>query len=54
MYKNKGTSLCNFVPNSGLGKLCFGISIVETYYRLSWRKMDAPSVINWTVLGQLS
>jgi len=36
--KNKGTSLWNFVPNSGLGKYCFGITIVETCYRLSSRK----------------
>jgi len=27
--KNNGTSLLNFVPNSGLTKFCFGISIVE-------------------------
>jgi len=35
-------------------KFCFGISIVETCYRLSSRKVDAQSVINWTVVGQLS
>ena len=28
--KNKGTSLWNVVPNSGLRKFCFGISIVES------------------------
>ena len=43
--QNKGTSLWNFfVPNSGLEKLCFGISIVETCYRLSSRKVDTWSV----------
>jgi len=35
-------------------EFCFGISIVEMCYRLSTRKVDAPSVINWTVVGQLS
>jgi len=33
--QKKGTSLWNFVPNSGLRKICFGISIVETCYRNS-------------------
>ena len=40
--------------NSGLRKFYFGISIAETCSRLSSRKADAQSVINWTVLGQLS
>ena len=53
IYKNNGTSLWNFVQNSGLKKICFGVSIVETCYRLSWRKVDAQSVINWTVVNQL-
>jgi len=44
--KNKGTSLWNFVPNSGLRKFYFGISIVETCYQLSSRKVDAQSAIN--------
>jgi len=35
-------------------KLCYGISIVETCYQLSWKKVDAHSEINWTVVGQLS
>jgi len=52
--QNKSTSLWNSVPNSGLWKFCCGILIVETCYRLSSRKMDAQSVINWTVVGQLS
>jgi len=52
--KNKGTSLWNFVLKSGLRKFCHGISIVETCYQLSLRKVDAQSVINWTVVGQLS
>jgi len=50
--KTNGTSLWNFVPNSGLGKFCFGISIVETCYQLSSRKVDAQGVINWTVGGR--
>jgi len=53
-FKNKGTSLWNSVPNSRLKKFCFGILIVETCYQLSTRKVDAQSVINWTVVGQLS
>jgi len=52
--KNKGTSLWNFVPNCGLRKLCFGIAIVETCYRLISSKVDAQSVIYWSVVGQLS
>jgi len=52
--KNKGTSLLNFAPNSGLRKFRHGISIVEMCYRLILRKMDAQSVKNWTVVGQLS
>jgi len=52
--KNKGTSVWNFVPNSELEKFCFGISIVDTCYQLSSRKVDAESVINWPVVGQLS
>jgi len=41
--KNKGTSLWNFVLNSGLRKFRHGISIVETCYQLSWRKVDAQT-----------
>ena len=52
--KNKGTSLWNFVLNFGLSKFLLGISIVETCYQLSSRKVDAQSVINWAVVGQLS
>jgi len=52
--KNKGTSLWNVVLNSGLRKFCHGISIVETCYQLSSRKVDVQSVINWAVVGQLS
>ena len=52
--KNKGTSLWNFVLNSGLRKFRHGISIVETWYQLSSRKVNAQSVINWAVVGQLS
>jgi len=49
--KNKGTSLWNSVPNSGL---MLRYIIVETCYQLGSRKVDAQSVINWTVVGQLS
>jgi len=52
--KNKGTSLGNFVPNSGLRKFHFGISVVKTCCQLGSTKVDAQSVINWTVIGQLS
>jgi len=52
--KNKGTSLWNFVLISRLRKFRHGISIVETCYQLSSRKVDAQSVINWAVVGQLS
>jgi len=51
--KTKGTSLWKFL-NSGLRKFRHGISIVETCYQLSSRKVDAQSVINWTVVRQLS
>jgi len=35
-------------------KFRHGISIVEACYPLSSRKVDAHSVINWAVVGQLS
>ena len=54
IFKNKGTSLWNFALHSGLRKFRHCISIVETYYQLSSRKVDADSVINWAVVGQLS
>jgi len=44
--KNNGTSLRNFVPNSGLRKFRHGTSIDETCQRLSTTKVDAHSVIN--------
>ena len=50
IYK-KGTSPCNLVQNSGLRRICFGISIFETCCRLSSRKVDAHRQINWTVVG---
>ena len=54
-FKNKGTSLWNFAPNSGLHKkFIHSILIVEACYQHSSRKMDAQSVINWAVVGQLS
>jgi len=52
--QNKGTSFWNFVLNSGLKKFRHGISIVETCYQLNSKKVDAQSVINWAVVGQLS
>ena len=55
MYlQNKGTSLWNFAPNSGLRKFRHGISIIEACYQLSLRKADAQSAINWTVVDQVS
>jgi len=41
--KNKGTSFWNFVLNSGLISARLRISIVETCYQLSSRKVDASS-----------
>jgi len=52
--KNKDTSVWNSVLNSGLRKFRDSISIVETCYQLSSRKVDAHNVINWAVVGQLS
>jgi len=51
--KNTGI-YCKFVLNSKLRNFCFGISIGETCYRLSSRKVDSQRVINWTVVGQLN
>ena len=52
MYKNKDTSIWNVLLNSGL------LENFATAYRssnvLSWRKVDAQSVIIWTVVGQPS
>ena len=50
IFQNKGTSLSNFVLNSGLRKFCFGISIAETCYWLGSTKVDAQNMINWTVI----
>ena len=33
--------------------VCVCISIIKTCYQLGMRKVDAQSVINWTVVGQL-
>ena len=54
IFKNKGTSVWNLVLNSWLWKFRHGISIVETCHQLSSRKVDAQSMINWAVVGQLS
>jgi len=48
----KGTFLWNAVLNSGLEKFRRGISIVEACYQLSSKKVDAQSVINWTVVHE--
>jgi len=53
-FKNKGTALWNFAPKSGLRKFRHSISIVEACYQLSSKKVDAQSVVNWTVVGQIS
>ena len=53
-YLQKGTSLWNFFPNSGLWKFRHIMSIVEARYQLNLRNVNAHSVINWTVVGQLS
>ena len=37
-----------------LRKFRHSISIVEASDQLSWRKVDAQSIINWAVVGQLS
>jgi len=52
--KNKGTSLWNFVLKSRHWKFHHGISIIKMCYQLCSRKVDAQSVINWAVVGQLS
>ena len=52
--KKKGTSLWNFAPNFGLRKFRHSICIAEACYQLRQRKVDAQSVINWAVVGQLS
>ena len=41
-------------PQTPDGLILHRLSIVETCYQLSSRKVDAQSVINWTVGGQLS
>ena len=54
--KNKGTSLWKFVQNPKFRKFCFSLSIAETCYCnvLLLDKVGHSSVINWTVVGQLS
>jgi len=54
IFKNKGTSIWNFVTKSGLTKFRRGVSLVETCYQLCSTKVDDESVINRTVVGQLS
>ena len=52
IFKNKGTSPWHFVPNSGL--ISPRHIDRRPCYQLSLRKVDAQSVIYWTVVGQLS
>jgi len=52
--QNKSTSLWNFSLNAGLEKISQRHVDRWTCYQLSSRKVDAQSVINWTVVGQLS
>jgi len=50
--KNKGTSVWNFAPKSGLWKFRHGISVVEACCQLISRRMYAlQNVINWTIIG---
>jgi len=51
IFKNKGTSFWNKTQDVDI---FFGISIVETSYRLSSTNTDARNVMNWIVVGQLS
>jgi len=52
IFKKKGSSLWNFVPNSDLRKFRFGISIAETCYRLrSYMQHDKlDRSISWQYL----
>jgi len=52
--QQQGTCSSLWNLNFGLRNFRHGISIIETCCQLSWRKVDAQSVINWTVVGQLS
>jgi len=67
LFLHEGSSVCIYTVSTKIRELSsrnlcqiadlknlFGKSIVETCYRLSSRKLDAQSVINWTVVGQLS
>jgi len=51
--KNKGTSLWNLFLNSRLREFFHGTSIAETCCQLTVTKVDAQSMINWTILGHL-
>ena len=46
--------LSGTAQNSTYRKLHHGISIVKMCYQLSSKKVDAHSMKNWTVVGQLS
>ena len=67
LFLHEGSSVCIYTVSTKIRELSsrnlcqtadlknfFGKSIVETCYRLSSRKLDAQSVINWTVVSQLS
>ena len=51
--QNKGTFLSNFVLNSDLENFATAYRSSKPCYQLSSRKVDAQSVINWAVVGQL-
>ena len=46
------TSLWNFVPNSGLMKCCFGVSITQRCYQLTPERRTLDSVTKWAVISQ--
>ena len=55
MERDRQTDLVeswNFLSNSGLRKFRHGISIVKMCYQLSSKKVDAQSMIYWTIVSQ--
>ena len=54
IYQNKGTSLWNSAQNSGLKKISPQRVDRRMCCQLSSAKVDAQSVVNWTVVYQLS
>ena len=53
IYTNKDTFFWNFFLKTGVRKNSHGISVVETCFKLSSTKVDACSVMNWAVVGQV-